>query len=445
MTIRKGLLFIVLALLGALPGAAIAAPPKLAIRVEQTGDRPVSFFSLAAEPGERALAGTITVLNQDSKAVTVDLDPVNALTASNLGSAYEVRGKRISGPALWTRLSTRRLTIPAGEQASVQVTAAVPASAAAGDYLSGVGIEARGQREQSTAEKNVAVSSAQRFVVGLEVKVPGARNPEVELGNARVERQPAGVTFLVDARNTGNVILTDATGSIRVDRVGGGRVLSEEIGPGTFVTGTGIDMSALARQEQPEEGDRFRVLAELKYPGGVARLDEIVTFGRQAAETQEEFGGPEADDGLPAWLWALIAAAALVAVLATWRLLLRRRRGPLDREAAARLLERELEQTRASGRPLSVAVLDANGTGGGFASQVRRRLPGQARMGELGNGRLLLIAPDIGARGIEGLAEDLERSLADAAPGGSAPRIGTATAKASDSAEELVERASGAR
>jgi hypothetical protein len=442
---KRALPLLALALLGAAPGSALAAPPKLAIRVEQAGARPVSFFTLRAMPGERAFAGSIVVLNQDRKSVTVDVDPVNAVTASNLGFAYDVRGKRVLGAARWTRLSTRRFTIPARGQAAVRVGAAIPPGAEPGDYLSGVGVEARGQREKSTADEKVAVSSAQRFVVGFQVSLPGPRNPEIAFTGAEVERQPAGVTFLVGARNKGNVILKDVEGWIRINRKDGRRVFFEEVGPGTFVTGTSIDISALARKEQPQEGDEFRVRAELRYPGGVAKLDENVTFGEEAAQQQEEFGGPEADDGIPAWVWAVIAAGVLLAAAALGLLVRRRRRRPLDREAALALLEREHERARTSGRPLSVAVAaPAPPAGAGRArlgEQIRRRLPGQARLADLGEDGLLVIAPDTGERGIAGLAEDLERALADGAPGESAPRIGTATATDSDTASGLLQRA----
>ena len=353
MTMRV-LALTLLAALGAVPGSALAAPPKLAVRVQQADTQSGSFFTLRAKPGQRASAGTIVVLNRDNKAITVDVDPVDAMTANNFASAYEVRAERKAGPTLWTRLSARRVTIAPKGRARVEVRAAIPKGVEGGEYLSGVAIEARGQRDSTPDDKQVAVSVAQRFAVGFQVNVSGQREPKVALSGARIERKPAGVTFLVGAHNTGNVILKGVQGRLQVDSADGKRVLVQKLGPGTFVSGTKIDVSALAERARPQAGDKFRVRAELRYPGGVARLDENVTFGRKAAQAQEEFGGPRAGGGIPSWLWALIAAAVLVGAAAAARRIAVRRRRPLTREAALRLLTDEHDHARASGEPLSV-------------------------------------------------------------------------------------------
>src|SRR5919108_4305377 len=99
--------------LAALPGTADAGVPKLSVRVDQAGDRPVSFFTVGGRPGRRSSAGRIVVTNRDRRPVVVDVDPVGAVTAANLGSAHRLRGTGGTGPARWTPLSARQLTIPA--------------------------------------------------------------------------------------------------------------------------------------------------------------------------------------------------------------------------------------------------------------------------------------------------------------------------------------------
>jgi hypothetical protein len=429
--------------LAALPGTADAGVPKLSVRVDQAGDRPVSFFTVGGRPGRRSSAGRIVVTNRDRRPVVVDVDPVGAVTAANLGSAYRLRGTGGSGPARWTRLSARKLTIPAGGEAAVGVAVRVPRRVEPGEYLSGVGIEARGQREPPSGKSKVAVSSAQRYVIGLQVNLRGPRERLIRLTGARVEWQPSGLTFLVAARNPGNAILKEVEGQIRINREDGPRVLSEEVGPGTFVTGTRIEIPALARSEEPKTGAEYRVRAELRYRGGVAKLDEVVTFGKREAQVQESFGRSDAD-GLPWWLWALVSAGLAVALAAGARLARRRLGRPLRPEPAMELLRRELERTAESGQPVSVALVApvpalASDRAVG-AHRMRSRLRSSDRLADLGEAGLLVIAPETGARGAAGLAEDLERLLREA-PGFGSARVGTATAEEPASPADLIAHA----
>jgi hypothetical protein len=437
---RRTLLAASIAALLALPGgAAEAAGPKLSVTVERhagAGFDSVSFFEISARPGRRTAAGRIVVANGDDQPVVVDLDPVDAQTATNLGSAYDVRALRSTGPTRWSRLSQKRLTIAPGRKAAFHVSVAVPERQRAGEYLSGVAIQARGQRESATGGRRVAIASAQRYVIGLQVNVPGRDRPALRLAGARVERLPAGVSFLVRMRNAGNVVLKDVRGRVAVSR-DGRQVASQAIGPGTFVSGTAIDFPVAANRERPRAGTRYRVRATVRYRDRIATLDEVVTFGSRQAKRQREYGVATSDDGRPSG-WPIPAGAGLLAPLALL-LAARRRRLPASRRAGLRLMERELAAVEDAGHPLSVALIGPvpveRAQRRQLVRQIQERLRKSDTLCELRQGELALIAPDTGPLAAAALGDDLERLLAG---GDSAIRVRTRTAT-TPAASELVD------
>lgn len=295
--------------------AALAAPaPPMIVEVHPASGEVKSYFDMTARPGRSAGAGTLELRNRLGRSVTVLLDPVDGLTASTLGSAYSVRGKAIRGSTRWTRLSDRRVVLAPKGTAEVDVSVRPPQDTKPGDYLSGIGVQALGSGREVRPKGNVAISSIQRYAIGVLTRLPGPRHPLIRFTGARVEREAAGVTFYLSARNPGNVILQDVKGRQTITQ--GKRVVARgAIGPGTFVTGTSIDYPVLTPGEHPREGAEYRVRAHLRYRGGIARLDTVVRFGHDSAVRQEELGGPDASSDDGGILGLLLAAAAGLALL----------------------------------------------------------------------------------------------------------------------------------
>src|SRR4051794_38136693 len=109
MTFRRSSKLIAIAAFAAAiacPSAASAAPaPPMTVELHQPSGRPISYFLLQARPGRQVSAGTLELRNRRSRPITVLLDPIDAVTASTLGSAYAVRGLSTHGSARWTRLA----------------------------------------------------------------------------------------------------------------------------------------------------------------------------------------------------------------------------------------------------------------------------------------------------------------------------------------------------
>jgi hypothetical protein len=212
------------------------------------------------------------------------------------------------------------------------------------------------------------------------------------------------------------VLLREVTGRVTVSR-GNKQIASARLGPGTFVTGTSFAYPLLAAEEQPSEGTEYRVQAELHYGEDVARLDQNVVFGRQSAQRQEEFGGPPAETGLPLWIPLLTAAVLILAALAV--ILIRRRRlawAPISPQESPRRLESEIEAARASGLPLSMIRVVPDRSDENLLwpilVEILPRVRAQDSVCHLGDGELMIIAPDTAAAGAAGMATELERLLA---------------------------------
>jgi hypothetical protein len=309
--------------------ARAAEEPGLIVMPAPASGPALSYFKLSARRGRVTGAGRIGLRNPSAKSLRVVLDPVEGQTINTLGSTYAPPGSRANGPARWLQIGRRAVTLAAGQTTTVPISVAVPVTASPGDYLAGVSIEALHQQAASVKRHGVSIASIERYAIGVETSLPGARHPAIRFTGAALQRQPAGLTFLLMARNAGNVILQGVRGSVRVTR-GSRTVLSRPLGPGTFVTGTGIAYPVPAFGQIPPQGTHYRIVAELRYPGGVARLDTTVVFGHRQAVIQQQYGGLRAAGGGTAWWKIALLVAAILYGVATTTLLLRRRMRPAD-------------------------------------------------------------------------------------------------------------------
>jgi hypothetical protein len=282
-----------------------------------------SYFKLSLQRGRGARAGTIGLHNRSTRALRVALSAVDGLTLDTLGSAYRPSGSGAHGVTRWLRVAKPTVGLAAGASAQVPVSVVVPRGTPAGDYLAGVSVEALGQKAE-TATHGVSIASAVRYAIGVEVTVAGARSPAIRFTGAQLRRQPAGLTFLLEATNSGNVILQGAQGSALI-RNGRRVVARAPLGPGTFVTGTSIAYPVPAFGEHPAEGTRYRITAVLRYRGGIARLDTSIVFGHPQALIQQQYATPQRGHRGTAWWKIALLAAAIVYSLTTTVLLLRRR------------------------------------------------------------------------------------------------------------------------
>ena len=423
------------------PPALAAAPPAMTVVVHPAAGGTGSYFTLSPSPGHPALAGTLEVRNRRNRRIVVRIDPVASLTASTLGSAYAVAAAENVGQAAWVRVPTRRLVLAPHQKVSVPVAVNTPPDVRPGDYLSGISVQALGSARVSHPRGNVAISSVQRYVVGLLSEIPGPRNPLIRITSAKVTRDPAGLTFYLHATNAGNAILQNVRGKLLITR--GSRVVARtKIGPGTFVTGTSIDYPLLVQREQPRENAVYRVRAVMRYHGGIARFDSRVRFGHKAAQAQQDFGGrplTDAQGKAPQWLLIAGGLGALIGLVGLF-LFVRRKRTPGPR-VARRALARAVEEARRAQTPLAlVRIADSSGETAArrLASAIRGRVRRSDSLYRFGGSELLLVAPNTLVDAARLMCSDLQLPLSKAAgPGRIDIRVVEAGRR---SAEDLLKR-----
>jgi len=426
---------------GAVPPAHAAAGASLIVMPTPASGPPLSYFKLSLAHGGSAQAGTISLRNPSGTRMRVALDPVAGKTIDTLGSTYGLRASHARGPASWVRLGRRRLTLAPHETVAVSVSVLVPPTARPGDYLSGIAVEQLDQQAQSTRRRGVSVASVARYAIGLETSLPGPRNPLIRFTGARLERQPAGLAFLLDAQNPGNVILQNVAGRALITR--GSRVVTRvPLGPGTFVTASSIAYPIHTPRERPRQGTVYRVRAYLRYAGGIARLDTLVRFGRADALRQQLYGGPKASaSGLPAWLVALLSVLGVALFTLGAVLLVRRRRG--GERSPVRTIDAALRAARERSEPLSLisVSLAANGASPRqLVPVLRSRLRGSDRLCRLDAQRFVVVAQDTDLQTAEALAADLRRHLQRAELAAAEVVIEVQESDAYSSAEDLLER-----
>jgi hypothetical protein len=441
---RWGVAILVAALAGPVvvaQGAPTPPPGALVVHVVAASGTASNFFQLQARPGATVRAGALQLQNPGRKPVTIRIDPVDGLTINTLGSTYQQPGTAATGSTGWTRLSLRQVTLAPKQSRQVPVVVTVPRSAAPGDYLSGVSVEALGQTRQIDPKKGLAIASIVRYAIGLELTLPGPRHPSIQFTGASLQREPSTLVFFLNARNRGNVILKGVHGTAQVT-LGAKQVAAIPLGPGTFVSGTTIAYPVPASHQTPSPGTVYHVTAVLYYPGGVARLSTDVSFGLKQAVEQAKFGGPPVPHKRSAGQWVLfglLGLGALIALGAIVMLLVRRRHAqgarPLSHEAALRLLERTLADP--GEHPVSIMLLP---TGPGAAEQAatiaaaRPRLRARDSLGCLAADQLIVIMPAASEVVATALAADLAGHVAH--------HPTTATATEPTTAARLIQQAS---
>ncbi|MBW8059973.1 MAG: hypothetical protein FVQ78_06485 [Solirubrobacterales bacterium] len=409
--------------------------------------REVPTFEWDAAPGQ-TLRGRVLVTNQSKRSTAkVQVVPVSSARSENFGPAYAQAGEPLRPPASWVKMATRNQAIPPRRSRGFQFTVQVPANARTGNNVSGFSVTQTNQRTQEvqSAGDPLVITQRIRFALINDVRIPGPRKAALRLFDPKLELVGGKLVNVFKARNDGNVTLTDLKGWVAVlheDSV----AIRQRIDHGTIWPRTISQIRSERSELRPSAGDTFRVKAQVRYEGGVARLDETITIpADQGPKNQEAF--PE-DGGLPWWAWVAIAlgAAALLAALAERR---RRRRRPLDAERAFALLEHELGEIPWTGAPVSAIVVgglpaDARSKRR-IAKALERRLRDSDRLCDLDAGRLLVVASDTGGSGATGLKDEIRRGLAGhELVAAESLRVGAATATEPTTAAQLVELASAA-
>lgn len=325
---RASLFVFVLALAGLAPvSAAAGSGPSFTLEPVRPSSA-VSYFIFDSRPGA-TVGGAVRIANDGDRPGAVRLYGVDAVTGDTTGAVYRARTDSRRDVGAWISLPTHRLRLSPGQSRVVRFQAQVPAGARPGHHLGGIVAENATLKtsRRETGSGSFQVDIRNLTILAVQVNLPG--EPVEELRLEGVEPGPAEgfQTLLIGMQNAGNRLLK-GSGSVIVSDESGEELKRAEFKLDTFVPQTEIDFPfAIPGQALP--AGRYLAEVTVRYGDGkITRLTEW--FSISDDQVEQVFGsdseGPAPGDSssiLPLLLGAL--AALLLASLAAWALLRRRR------------------------------------------------------------------------------------------------------------------------
>ena len=312
--------------------AATSAPAVNAFEIgPEAGEDPATtaqgFFVYELAAGDEA-TGSVRVSNPGTEPVTVELAEVDAETAQTGGSAFADAAATPAAAATWLQLDESQVTIEPGEQVSVAFTVQPPAGTAPGQYLAGITAFIPAVVEASLSDAGQAgasVTMQTRYVIGVQVDVPGAWTPQMTITGASAMEQPSGTKLGIAMENTGDTFIKPE-GKVTLSNADLTPILEQPIALGTFLTGTELTYP-VAWPGAPLGGD-YGVAVELNYGDNqVASYRGMLTVSDNApvaapapgAETQPAVAPETAPVPEPAssliQSWMILAIIGLLALM----------------------------------------------------------------------------------------------------------------------------------
>jgi hypothetical protein len=185
----------------------VQSPPRLALETVG-GD---TTFAAIAEPGD-------TIRDQirfgADRATTATLRIAN-LTSPPNGGIVPVPSASLTAPATWLGLETGDVELAAESAITRAIEVTVPPTAAPGQYLAAVILEA-----SAPAADDVQLPQTSRATLIVAITVAGELDAAFDLDAPTLEQRAAGLTLVVPISNTGNVTLAPA-GELTIDPASG--------------------------------------------------------------------------------------------------------------------------------------------------------------------------------------------------------------------------------
>lgn len=230
------------------------------------------YFIYELEPGAGE-AGFVRLENPSDTPVTIELAAADATTAQTGGSAYAPPGVTPVGVGAWLELARSQVTLEPGTSRRIRFRVRVPDETPPGQYLAGITAyvptppsSATPEVDRGESQATVTLNVQTRYVLGVQINVPGSWTPRLAIETVRLSEQDSGSSLGLHLRNTGTTMLRPA-GSVIVADATGARVLHHEITMGTFVTGTEVVYPVAWPSTLPSGS--YRVHVELDYSDGL--------------------------------------------------------------------------------------------------------------------------------------------------------------------------------
>jgi hypothetical protein len=186
----------------AAPGAGFAVEAGFKLVLAPVGHAG-PYFDLVLAPGD-TVQFEVALGNDGSEGVAARTYATDVFTITNGGYGGRLRDAVPTGATTWLTYPTAVLDLPAGRHLTRSLTVTVPVDATPGEYISSLVVENDVSVEGSGA---IGFDQVVRQAIAVAITVPGARMPELRLGEARHEIVAGRSVVTIAARNSGNVRL----------------------------------------------------------------------------------------------------------------------------------------------------------------------------------------------------------------------------------------------
>jgi len=196
------------------PGAAFASEGDFNLVLAPIGQAG-PYFDLAMRPGDSARF-EVDLANDGDASVAARTYATDVFTITNGGYGGRLRDAAQTGATAWLTYPTTVLDLASGEHARRSLTVSVPLDAGPGEYISSLVLENDAPVRNSGG---IAFDQFVRQAIAVVITVPGAREPELRLGEAHHEIVAGRSVVSIAIENSGNVrlkptvafVLRDAT------------------------------------------------------------------------------------------------------------------------------------------------------------------------------------------------------------------------------------------
>ncbi len=292
---------------------AFAAPADFIAEPVPSADTAAGYFKISAASGTRA-SGAVRLTNPGAKPVVVHAAAVDATTASLGGVSYALAAKAPKAVGRWIDLERSAIRLAAGEAATVRFSVAVPSDAAVGDHVGGVALWVKGAEGSETVaaaagQAGATISTQTRRVIAVQIVVPGASRPALQVDGVSAAGRPAGMELDVAISDIGTQLTGD--GTIHLELPGTEFVYDGAVG--TSLPGTAFAYPVRWSTE-PADGV-YPAHVVLSYAGTTTEWTGEFRVGEeQQQELADRMVGAERAAGR-SWTYVAVLAGGLVAIV----------------------------------------------------------------------------------------------------------------------------------
>ncbi|MBV9258957.1 MAG: DUF916 domain-containing protein [Ktedonobacteraceae bacterium] len=280
-----------------------------------------AYFVIDARPGE-VLQQQLRVTNAGNIAGTARLTPVDATTGQAGGVVYLSSSRTQHNVGSWITVSTRQVTLAAGQSQIVPFQVTIPNDALSGQYVGGIVAQnmALQQTTDSNSKGNFQVAIQRLTIIPVELKLPGPVIEQLVTNGIQIGGYNSEQAANISLQNTGNVMI-QPHGSLQIMDTYGSILQNLTINIDTFLPRTSINYPAYIRGKALGTGT-YRATLTLNY-GHAHVLHYTTPLTVTQQQIEQTFGTPPGlqtpwgSISLPLWTIILIALAAIIVLFTT--------------------------------------------------------------------------------------------------------------------------------